>query len=422
MAAPRIAVIGGGLGGAAAALALHRCGFEVAVYEKSAELGEIGAGLNLSPNALKAFRYLGIEDAALKTGCQAEEQVIRSFRSGRVIARPKRSGDVAARYGAPFLTMHRADLLSLLVAPLPDRVFHLGAECTGAETRAGGAVAHFADGTSIEADIVIGADGIHSAVRDSVFGHIEPRFTGCICWRGLVPGEALPDPGFARQMVAWWGPHGHVVHYPVRRAGGLVNFVAHYDSDGWTGESWTHECDRSELLETYARWNPALLGLIEASDKYYKWALYDRDPLDRWTRGRVTLLGDSAHPMLPYLGQGACMAVEDGCILARAVSWASGDPDAALAEYQRVRMPRTTRAQLGSRFRARQNHLASPVARLYRDMKMAWRSMVGADSSAGQAAEFFDYDVARDGRFEAAPGAEGVTVAGGPITRAAGES
>ena len=270
MSAPRIAVIGGGLGGAAAALALHRCGFEVAVYEKSAELGEIGAGLNLSPNALKAFRYLGIEDAALRTGCQAEEQIIRSFRSGRVIARPKRSGDVAARYGAPFLTMHRADLLSLLIAPLPDRVFHLGAECTGAETRAGGAVAHFADGTSVEADIVIGADGIHSAVRDSVFGHIEPRFTGCICWRGLVPGEALPDPGFARQMVAWWGPHGHVVHYPVRRAGGLVNFVAHYDSDGWTGESWTHECDRSELLETYARWNPALLGLIEASDKYYK--------------------------------------------------------------------------------------------------------------------------------------------------------
>ena len=399
----RIAVIGGGLGGAAAALALHRRGFEVAVYEKSAELGEIGAGLNLSPNALKAFRYLGIEDAALKIGFQAKEQLIRSFRSGRVIARPKRSGDVAACYGAPFLTMHRADLLALLIAELPDSAFHLGAECTGAETRARNAVAHFADGTSVEADIVIGADGIHSAVRDSIFGYVEPRFTGCICWRGLVPGEALPDPAFARQMVAWWGPHGHIVHYPVRSAGSPVNFVAHYDSDGWTEESWTYECDRSEPMETYARWHPDLLGLIEASDKYYKWALYDRDPLDRWTEGRVTLLGDSAHPMLPYLGQGACMAVEDGCILAEAVSWAAGDPDAALGEYERVRRPRTTRAQLGSRFRAKQNHLASPFARFYRDMKMAWRSKVGANSSAGQAAEFFDYDVAGEGRFDAAP-------------------
>ena len=402
--APRIAVIGGGLGGAAAALALHRRGYEVAVYEKAAELSEIGAGLNLSPNALKAFRYLGIEDEALKTGFQAAEQLIRSFRSGRVIARPRRSGDIAARYGASFLTMHRADLLSLLIAQLPDSVFHLGADCTGAETRGRTAVAHFADGTSVDADVVIGADGIHSAVRDSIFGHIEPRFTGCICWRGLVPGEALPDPAFARQMVAWWGPHGHIVHYPVRSGGSLVNFVAHRDSDGWTEESWTHESDRSELMETYARWNPDLLGLIEASDKYYKWALYDRDPLDRWTRGRVTLLGDSAHPMLPYLGQGACMAVEDGCILAEAISWASGDLDAALGEYERVRKPRTTRAQLGSRVRARQNHLASPFARFRRDVKMAWRSRRGADSSAGQAAEFYDYDVAREGRFGTGPG------------------
>lgn len=322
-----------------------------------------------------------------------------------MIARPKRSGDIAARYGAPFLTMHRADLLSLLVARLPGSMFRLGADCTGAETSAGGAVAHFADGASVEADIVVGADGIHSAVRDSIFGPIEPRFTGCICWRGLVPGEALPDPAFARQMIAWWGPHGHIVHYPVRSGGSLVNFVAHYDSDGWTEESWTHECDRSELMETYARWNPDLLGLIESSDKYYKWALYDRDPLDRWTERRVTLLGDSAHPMLPYLGQGACMAIEDACILAEAVAWAPGDADAALGEYQRLRLPRTTRAQLGSRFRAKQNHMVSPFARFRRDMKMAWRSMTGADSSAGQAAAFYDYDVAREGRFEAAPAA-----------------
>ncbi len=396
----KIAVIGGGLGGAAAALALHRRGYEVALYEKAPELGEIGAGLNLSPNAMKAFRYLGIEDQAVETGYQAREQVIRSFRSGRVIARPRRAGDIAEKYGAEFITMHRADRLNLLVSALPDRLFHTDAACTGAETRNGVALARFADGREIEADIVIGADGIHSAVRDSVFGKTEPRFTGCICWRGLVHRDALPDPAFAQQMQAWWGPHGHIVHYPVRRDGELVNFVAHYDSDGWTGESWTYECDRSELMETYAGWNADLLGLIESSDRYYKWALYDRDPLASWIDGRVALLGDSAHPMLPYLGQGGCMAIEDGCVLAEAISRSPGDLDTALSEYQRVRKPRATRAQFGSRFRARQNHLVSPWARFRRDVKMAWNSRFGADSSAGQASAFYEYDVASAAVFD----------------------
>lgn len=398
-ARPKIVVIGGGLGGAAAALALHRRGFEVQVYEKSAELGEIGAGLNLSPNALKAFRYLGIEESAVKTGFQAREQLIRSYRSGRIIARPRRAGDIAERYGATFLTMHRADLLNMLVAALPDTLFHTDAECVSVEQRDNGAVAIFADGKSVEADVIIGADGIHSVVRDSLFGETAPRFTGCICWRGLVPGEALPDPAFARQMIAWWGPHGHIVHYPVRREGELVNFVAHYDSEEWTEESWTHECDRSELMEIYARWNPDLLGLIQSSEKYYKWALYDRDPLEKWTIGRVTLLGDSVHPMLPYLGQGACMAIEDGCVLAEAIAQTTDGIELALAKYECARKPRTTRAQLGSRVRARQNHLVSPFARFRRDVRIAWNSRFGADSSAGQAAAFYDYDVAKDNQF-----------------------
>ena len=398
-ARPKIVVIGGGLGGAAAALALHRRGFEVQIYEKSAELGEIGAGLNLSPNAIKAFRYLGIEESAVKTGFQAREQLIRSYRSGRIIARPRRAGDIVGRYGATFLTMHRADLLNMLVAALPDTIFHTDAECVGVEQRDNGAVAIFADGKSVEADVIIGADGIHSVVRDSLFGETAPRFTGCICWRGLVPGDALPDPSFARQMIAWWGPHGHIVHYPVRREGELVNFVAHYDSEEWTEESWTHECDRSEIMETYARWNPDLLGLIQSSEKYYKWALYDRDPLERWTIGRITLLGDSAHPMLPYLGQGACMAIEDGCVLAEAIARTPDGIELALANYEFARKPRTTRAQLGSRVRARENHLVSPFARFRRDVRIAWNSRFGADSSAGQAAAFYDYDVAKDNQF-----------------------
>lgn len=392
---PTVAIIGGGIGGLAAGLALHLRGVEAVVYEQSAALGEIGAGINLTPNALKALRALGVENEAIDIGYQAETQWIRSYRSGRVISRQDRTGDIIERFGASFLSIHRADLLDILAAAFPDSQVRLDASCVGVETRGDVAVARFADGAEIEADIVIGADGIHSAVRESLFGPDIPHFTGCVCWRGLVPVEALGGDTIAPGLTQWWGPHGHVVHYFVRR-GELVNFVAHYDSDAWTEESWTHECGVEELMETYAGWNDSLLRLFQSSDKYYKWALYDRDPLERWGEGRASLLGDSAHPMLPYLGQGACMAIEDSCILADVVARMSDDPAGALREYERARMPRTTQAQLGSRHRARENHLVSPVARLKRDIKMAYFNKFGADKTPNQAAWLYDYDVAAE--------------------------
>ncbi len=398
---PRVAIVGGGIGGLAATLALNRRGIEATAYEQASRLSEIGAGLTLSPNALKAFRALGVEDAALEAGWQAEHQVIRSWRSGRVIVRQSRQAGVAARYGATFLTIHRADLLDILARALPTGTVRLDAECTGAETAGGVAVARFADGTELEADAVIGADGIHSAVRESLFGPDAPHFTGCVCWRGLVPVDALPPALQDPDNVSWWGPNGHVVHYRVRR-GELVNFVAHINSDAWTEESWTHECDQAELIETYARWHPSLARLFESSERYYKWALYDREPLTAWGRGRVTLLGDSAHPMLPYLGQGACMAIEDGCILAEAMARMPDDIEAALRIYERLRMPRTRRAQLGSRHRAKENHLASPIARLRRDLSLAVRARFSADKTPLQSAWLYDYDVAREDGFAAA--------------------
>jgi salicylate hydroxylase len=395
---PKIAIIGGGIGGLAAALALKRRGIEFAVYEQAANLGEIGAGLTLSPNAMKAFRALGFEDAALAIGYQANTSAIRSWRSGRVIARQERSGGMVERFGASFLTIHRADLLDILRAALGEEHVTLGAQCSGVDAGADGAMARFADGREIEADIVVGADGIHSAVRASLFGPDMPRFTGCVCWRGLVPIEAVMCGTIGTEMTSWWGPHGHVVHYLVRR-GELVNFVAHYDTDAWTEESWTQECDRAELMQTYARWNDSLLRLFESSARYYKWALYDRDPLPEWGRGRATLLGDSAHPMLPYLGQGAAMAVEDACILAEVIARFPDDLTGALRTYETMRMPRTRGAQLGSRQRARENHLASPWRRLARDARLAWRSRFGADKTTLRGAWLYDYDVAAEAGF-----------------------
>src|SRR5262249_29350036 len=209
-------------------------------------------------------------------------------------------------FGAPNLTVHRADLLAVVRGALKTVDFRLGARCIAVEECDRGGVVRLADGGEIEADIIVGADGIHSVVRKSLFGPDAPRFTGCICWRGMATASAVPRDIAIAEGAMWMGPHGHVVHYPVRR-GELINIVAHFDSDSWTEESWTRECDMSELTTTYAGWHPNLLRLYPYSARWYKWALYDRDPVERWSKGRVTLLGDSAHAMLPYLGQGAAM-------------------------------------------------------------------------------------------------------------------
>ncbi len=311
---PRILVVGGGIGGLAAALALEQQHLEVIVCEQSPKLSEIGAGIGLAPNAIKALRALGLEDQINAITWGSEFAVVRSWKSGREISRAYQ-GDYRERFGAPSLTVHRADLLGILAGALRSTDIRVGMRCVAVETRDGGAAARFADGSEIEADIVVGADGIHSKVRESLFGADAPRFTGCICFRGMAPAEAVPRDINTADVTLWMGPHGHVVHYLVR-AGELLNIVAHIDSDAWTEESWTQECNVSEVITTYARWNPALTRVFPSSERWYKWALYDRDPPERWSKGRATLLGDSAHAMLPYLGQGAAMAIEDGCVLA----------------------------------------------------------------------------------------------------------
>jgi len=392
--APRIAIIGGGIGGLTAALALERHGAEPIVCEQASVLSEVGAGINLTPNAIKAFRALGIEAEVEAIGSGSEFQIIRSWKSGRLISRVRR-GDFRKKFGAPNLTLHRVDLLNVLSGALKTTETRLGKRAVAVEQRARAAVARFADGSEIEADIVVGADGIHSAVRNSLFGADAPRFTGCICWRGMAPVDALPRDINTADGTMWMGPHGHVVHYPVH-GGKLINIVAHLDSDAWTEESWTHECDVAELTTAYAGWNPALTRLYPCSERWYKWALYDREPLERWSKGRATLLGDSAHAMLPYLAQGAAMAIEDGCVLAAMIARHRDDLDAALSSYEQLRVPRTRLAVLGSRQRARENHLASPWARLKRDVTFALRERFGGDNTAFQTAWLYDYDVGRE--------------------------
>ena len=391
---PRIAIIGGGIGGLAAALALEQRGLEAIVCEQSPALSEIGAGLNLTPNAVKALRALGVENEVDAVASGSEFLNIRSWKSGRYISRMRR-GDFRQKFGAPNLSVHRADLLGVLSGALKSTVIRVGTRCVSVEVRDRDAVAHFADGSAVEADIVVGADGIHSVVRNSLFGADSPRFTGCICWRGMAPAGAVPPEINIQDGALWMGPHGHVVHYPVRR-GELLNIVAHFDSEAWTEESWTRECDASEPMSTYAEWNSELTRLYPCSERWYKWALYDRDPLERWSRGRATLLGDSAHAMLPYLGQGAAMAIEDAYALVAMIARQPEDLDGALAAYERIRAPRAKAAVLGSRARAKENHLPSRFAQIKRDLKFALRERFGRDNTAFQVGWLYAYDIGRE--------------------------
>ena len=397
----RIAIIGGGIGGLTAAQALLRRGFEVSVYEAAPELKEIGAGVALGPNAMKALRSLDLEDAVRDVAYESEYQYLRNWKTGAVIQKTPRRGPLLERFGASGCSVHRADLLDVLGAALPGEMLHLGARCTSVESTAVGAVARFNNGSEVEADVIVGADGIHSAVRASLFGPDAPRFTGKICWRCLVPIDAIPGGLYGGEGATWLGPHGTIVVYKVRR-GELVNVVAHYDDDSWTEESWIREAPKQEAIDNYRAWHESLHRIFEASEKLYKWALYDREPMARWTKGNVTIMGDAAHSMLPYLGQGACQAMEDGCVLATALASMPEDPAAALQVYERVRRPRANRVVLEARARGEDNHLVSPLAAFKRDMLIKVRQRFGSDRTGRNSAWIFDYDAGSDDVLKAA--------------------
>jgi salicylate hydroxylase len=392
----RAAIIGGGIGGLTAANALLRAGVEVSVYEAAGELKEIGAGVALHANAMRVLRFIGVEDAVRKIAGRTDYAVTRDGITGRVISRTSRARQVELQ-GIEPATVHRADLLDVLAAALPEGTASLGKRCVAVESGGSSAVARFADGTEAEADVIIGADGIHSSVRTALFGPDAPRFTGKICYRSVIPaaavrGGALSD--VAADIGQWLGPHGTIVLYPLRGEE-LINVVCHYDDDSYRHESWVTECERDEVLLRYAGWHQSLLRLFEAGQTWYKWALYDRDPIPAWTSGRVTLLGDAAHPMLPYLGQGACQALEDGAVLANALSDRrfATDPAAALAAYERTRRPRASQVVLTARARGVSNHLPSRWAAMRRDAAIAVRRRLNRRDTDGRGAAWLaDYD------------------------------
>jgi len=366
---PRIALIGGGIGGLVAAIALRQREFEPVVFEQTNELKEIGAGIQLTPNSTKILRVIGLENAVRRQGFEPGFMLTRDMTTGETLFRTQAKGVMAERFGAGWFQIHRADLLDILTAALAGADIRLNARCVAIEPVEDGAIVEVDGGRRERFDVVVGCDGIHSLVRAVLHGKQNVRFTGNMCWRALIPVSALPEKHLEPVMNYWMGRRGHVVAYFVR-GGALVNLVAVIETDSWVEESWSVEGRREDMLAAFPKAHRDLRILLERVERCFKWGLFDRDPLPHWSRGRITLLGDAAHPMLPFLSQGAASAIEDGYVLARELARAPLDPSTALASYEAERQPRTARIQLAARAQGEVFHLHSPWARLKRTLRL----------------------------------------------------
>ena len=354
-----VAVIGGGIGGLTAALALARRGCDVALYEQARELGEIGAGLHVSPNGLKVLHALGLEEPLAAVAARPSAIVARHFATGVPNFESPFDEAFVARYGAPFYSLHRADLLEILasaVAAEPRVRLTLDSRVVHVDESRGTADVMFEDGSRVSAAAVVAADGVHSRLRANMHGGIPTKFTGHVAYRGLVATAELADGLVEPKLNIWVGPGRHVVAYPVRR-GELINYVAVVEEDGWADESWTTTADKNVLSTAFAGWHETVQTLVGHTlrGECYKWALLGRDPLPYWSTERVTLLGDAAHPMVPYLAQGAVMAIEDAWVLAACLAGAR-NPAEAFVTYEAARLERTAAIQTAAWEQGKLNH------------------------------------------------------------------
>ena len=340
----RILIAGGGIGGLTLAIALAQRGFAPVVLEQASRLEEVGAGLQLSPNGTRALASLGLLDSLRAVAVEPEGKRIRLWNTGETWPLFDLGPVAVAEYGFPYLMVHRGDLQSLMLAALErcaPGALRLGVKVVGLEQEGDGVVALLADGSREEGAVLIGADGVHSSIRAGLFGESHAEFTGCMAWRGVIDAARLPAALMQPLGVNWVGPGRHVITYPLR-SGTLMNFVGVVESSAWRSESWTARGTREECAADFAGWHADVHTLIDNIDQHFRWALLSRKPLAEWRVGRVALLGDACHPMLPFMAQGAVMAIEDAVVLARCLeTW--DDPEAALAAYVAARVERTTR-------------------------------------------------------------------------------
>lgn len=352
MSGLKIGIAGGGVGGLAAAIALRQQGHEVTVFEQAKGFSRVGADINLTPNVVRAIDGLGAGAAIRERGARPTFRISRDWDTGQETSRLGMGNIAEEQYGAPQVTIHRADILAALAEQFPIGNIQFDKRLKTLTQNNAGVTLQFEDGSEATFDVVVGADGIHSRVRSALFGEEKPRFTGVVSFRSVVPTERVKHVPEIEAFTKWWGPNpqSQIVTFPLNQ--GRETFVfATTGQDSWHEESWTSEGDVNELRGFYKDFHGDARALLEACDSTLKSALYERDPLPQWSVGTVTLLGDACHPMLPFMAQGAGMAIEDAVVLGRALADASDRAQAAraLQRYAQTRQERTAKIQIGSR-------------------------------------------------------------------------
>ena len=342
-----IGICGGGVGGLSAAVALRMLGHDPVVFEQAPAFLRIGADINLTPNAVHALDGLGVGEVLRSQAARPTHRISRTWDTGEETSRLPMSDAAEERYGAPQLTLHRADLLKALEARVPAEKIRFGKRAAGVVNLPDATAIEFVDGTSAEVDVIVGADGIHSAVRESLFGKDNPKFTGIVSYRAVIPRETVRDLPNLDAFTKWWGPTPdiQIVTFPLTHGAEIFVFAT-TPQEGWTQEGWTLPGDAAELREAYKDFHPEARALLDGCTEVTKSALHVREPMARWSQNRATLLGDAAHPMVPFMAQGACMAIEDAVMLARSLEGVGRDaiPE-ALEKYDSARLDRTAEIQ-----------------------------------------------------------------------------
>jgi len=342
---PSIAIVGAGIGGLTAAACLRRIGIDAQIYEQAPRFTRLGAGIQQSPNSVKVLRALGLEPRLRAIAFQPDANLSRDYDSGEITNTQLQGRPMEERYGAPYFLLHRGDLHATLVELVPDEIVHRERKLVGVESDGRTATMIFADGSRVQADAVIGADGVHSVVREKLFGEQPLQYTGRVAYRTVFP-TALLNGLELDNCTKWWGPDRHIVHYFVNPRRDEVYFVTSTPEPDFSVESWSAKGNLDELRAAYANFHPRVRGLLAACPDVHKWAIVVREPLPSWSEGNITLLGDACHPMTPYMAQGAATAIEDAAVLSRCLDGvdADGIPD-ALRRYENTRKPRTAQIQ-----------------------------------------------------------------------------
>jgi len=350
----RVAIVGAGISGLTLALALERAGIPHRVFEQAPVLGEVGAGVQLAPNATRVLEALGLGERLRAVAVRPEAIEMRRWNDGRVLGRTPLGDECEKAYGAPYYALYRPDLQQCLLSALAPGTVELGRRCVGLTADGCGVALQFADGSGYDADVCVGADGIHSAVRESLATD-SPRSSGQSMYRGTIPIERVPFLAAEPKVVLWLGPRRHLVHYPVA-AGRLVSFAATSPAEDWISESWSATADPGEVADAYAGWHPGVTQVLAAIGGVNRWALHDRDATGPWHSGQVVLIGDAAHPMLPFVAQGANQAIEDAAVLAACLD-GTAQASLALERYEAARRDRVARVHEVSRGNATRLHL-----------------------------------------------------------------